>query len=455
MCSGSGYYTYAAAKRDSGDPLIERRRSRGRSGGESVAETVFDLAAEDLAAFARRLARRGVRVGGDPVEVERAWGAVAFQAEGVADVLSQGDACTLLRELSAAGMLAKHPGALRALLSVLRHGGATELKTRKVIGVWSALDRNDVGLDDDEAIAFFCEALPRALPVAALLPGEAHPSAAWHVDVAASVSASAPAADEEEVASRPKGTHHDWRRVFALLSASGCAQEALRRAWTDIEAAMLSDRGRVRALPMQGLVYALRAAALAMLQMDAKPSTEFVHSLCSRSAEQAQWMDGWAASHVALAAASLGITPAKAYDPLRTALLERCSLEPRVLGGSAALVGAAGAGIPVVRGSGLSVATSVELIGLAEAERVAAALARFDVHDAEVRSRLSSWLLLPGLPPKRLAGLARSLAAAGLGDAVAPKVAKHVRARLRSSEMLAAVGAEVVDGLSHLYARAD
>lgn len=88
--------------------------------------------------------------------------------------------------------------------------------------------------------------------------------------------------------------------------------------------------------------------------------------------------------------------------------------------------------------------------GLAQAERLAAALATFDVHDAEVRGRLANWLLRP-LPAERWARLALDLASAGLNHKAAPNVAKHVRARARSSELLQSVGAETAEALQQAF----
>ncbi|CAE8652010.1 unnamed protein product, partial [Polarella glacialis] len=95
-------------------------------------------------------------------------------------------------------------------------------------------------------------------------------------------------------------------------------------------------------------------------------------------------------------------------------------------------------------------AATLNLDGLAEAERVASSLAHFDVHDAEVRERLSKWLLRP-LPASRLVGLGMDLAAVGLSNSVSPTLARHVRARARSSEVVTAVGAEVAGALHAAY----
>merc|ERR1712232_338194 len=151
--------------------------------------------------------------------------------------------------------------------------------------------------------------------------------------------------------------------------------------------------------------------------------------------------DGWGASHVVLAAASLGAAPGDAYDPVRSTLLERCALGPQKdMGFVMDAVQKRGRGGLAERLSNTAVGTA-KLHRLEEAERVAAALARLDVHDGEVRSRLAAWLLLP-LPVSRFVALATDLARVGLGDAANPTVARHVRTRARSSDFSQEVDAE-------------
>merc|ERR1712032_1381653 len=95
---------------------------------------------------------------------------------------------------------------------------------------------------------------------------------------------------------------------------------------------------------------------------------------------------------------------------------------------------------------------SVETSALFEAERVATALARLDIHDVEVRGSISKWLLRP-LAPARFASLAMDLARVGLCDAVDPKVARHVRARARSSEFVGTLGDVVTAKLLCAYSQ--
>lgn len=191
---------------------------------------------------------------------------------------------------------------------------------------------------------------------------------------------------------------------------------------------------------------AIRAAAFAVRQ-GATPVPSLTEALCQRLAAQAAWLDGWAASHGACAAATLGASPGALYDRLRPTILDRCrALEMQPL-----------AKVPTPmrrRGSSdkFEAPVSGEALpeGLAQAERLAAALATFDVHDAEVRGRLANWLLRP-LPAERWARLALDLASAGLNHKAAPNVAKHVRARARSSELLQSVGAETAEALQQAF----
>lgn len=439
-----------------GEKPAGRRRAKERDGSAVGASTAFDLSAEELAPFAQRLAARRLKIGGptvDPLEMERAWKVVAFQAEGVAEQLSARDACMLIRELAAANVLGRgrHEGAKKALLGVLRRsspvlhgqedGEASLIKPSRIVSVWCALDRVDAA-EDAETAAFFSEQLPRALP--AIAAGSTKNTVR----------------DEEsqqDAPSAPKASDRDWRRAAALLAASGCSRGELQRLWASLEAAALADAERLRTLPMRGLVYAMRAGAQAAERVEAQPSHELVLRVSSRIIAQARWLDGWAASHTALAAATLGVASGKAYDPLRPALLEHCRLERP--GAGAGQKGAGGGATRTVRATdstdlpgwgGGAAQQGMELAGLTEAERVASALARFDVHDAEVREKIATWLLGP-LPPERLARLAESLVGAGLSEANAPKVARHVRARLRSSEVQLSIGVEASAALLRKY----
>ncbi|CAJ1398889.1 unnamed protein product [Effrenium voratum] len=135
----------------------------------------------------------------------------------------------------------------------------------------------------------------------------------------------------------------------------------------------------------------------------AVPSEGLVTALMQRLSVQAPWLDGWQASHFALSVAELR-GPGAAYDRLRSALLERSpALVPRAQERSA-------------RRRGLTqVMEELEPDLLAQAQRLASALAIFDVHDAEVRDLLAQWLLRP-LPPETLTRMALDLASVGLSD---------------------------------------
>lgn len=360
------------------------------------------------------------------MELEKAWDAVAFQAQGLAAQLSPKDAYTLLCAMASGKALARHDGALQALLDVLQTRGVGALGPRKVVILWTTLDRADSVVASPDALPatadFFRTELARALPRASGL------------DVAATETEEACTPVLAEAAPRPpRGSDAEWRRLHALLAASGCGQGDLRPAWEQLEAVTIDDPGAVRALSVEGLIAAARAAVLAPQRTGVTaPSDDFSQRLRQRLVEQARWMDGWAVSHAALAAAVLGGEPGHCYDPLRQTLLERCSLEPTSSAFS--------------RGLGAR-----EMSRLAEAERVAGALAALQVHDKVIREHLAAWLLRP-LPPKRFARLAGNLAQAGL-DGSHAKVGRHVRARARSSEVVSAVGDEVAAGLLRDYAQ--
>lgn len=432
----------------------------GPGGGRRPARVVrrdaaagaFELEACELASYARRLARRGREVGGDPRALSEAWEAVAFQCQGLADSISPNDAGSILCALSVSGVLQDHVGAHDSLVGVLRARGTGALKPRKVVSVWTALDRADLA-EGKEAATFLRVELPRALPGA--MPAGALPEEPPALE-----------GEEVEVPETPKGDDRSWMLAHALLAGSGCSEGELRAVWTAVEEATLADAGAVRGLSVRGLVAAMRAAALASERAGVEPSGDLAQRLCERAATQAKWMDGWAASHAALAAAALGAAPGAAYDPLRTTLLERCALQPEPglsfvtpvhRPSPSRAASASGRAAPRGRGSRAPAAQEPAAPGgrgLGEAERVAAALARFDVHDAEVRDKLSEWLMRP-LPDQRFAQLASSLAGAGLGDATAPKVARHIRGRARSAELTAALGAEAARTLLNAYARAE
>eukprot|EP00811_Abedinium_folium_P036193 NODE_8925_length_1459_cov_7.655405.p1 GENE.NODE_8925_length_1459_cov_7.655405~~NODE_8925_length_1459_cov_7.655405.p1 ORF type:complete len:463 (+),score=152.92 NODE_8925_length_1459_cov_7.655405:55-1389(+) len=383
-----------------------RRRRRGVEAADA-----YNLDARRLAPYAQRLARHA-RFGGDPVKAHEVWSAVAFQVQGLAEELSTDEAYKLLRAFGAAGILARHEGAALSLLVALRRNAAT-LKPRNVLRAWVVLDRADVFVDRASR-AFFQEELRR------LLPAE-------------------PASRSLAPQDGRRGADRMWRRVHALLEARSCTQEEMQPLWRVAEEVMLATGGAVRALEVDGLVSALRAAALAEARAGVAPSEELTQRLMERAMSQARWFDGWAATHVVLAAARLGVSPGRGYDPLRDVLLERCVLAPP---------SASPAAWPG------PTAAADQARSLRQAERVAAALARWDVHDAVVRGRLTAWLLWP-LPARRFAPLALNLARAGCGDASDAKVARHVRARSRSAEAVGAVGAERAEALLEAYAQAD
>jgi len=395
---------------------------------------VYDVPAEDLAGFARRLAREPP-AGEDPVEREKTWDAIAFQAEGVADQLRPRDALALLLALAKGSALVRHSRTQSALLQVLLRGDRDHLKPQKVARLWVALDRVDAACSE-EAASFFDVELCKALPEAVRLP-----------DALKEAPSSAPAGKSGEGDdSKPglqepvclRGTEKEWQRANALLAASSCSPLELGRMWRELEAATLKDASAVRALPADGLVSALRSAALAESRADTKPSPELLSRLFSHAVAQSKWLDGWASSHTALAAANLGASPGDVYDRLRSTIISRCRLRPKKAA-------------PILKVGRIELArVSLDDCRFAEANRVAAALAQFDVHDAEVRDQIASWLVRP-LPPKHLVELAGNLAQIGFGDEVDPQIARHVRARVRSSEVLEAVGAEKVKRVLTAY----
>eukprot|EP00929_Paragymnodinium_shiwhaense_P044441 TRINITY_DN22805_c0_g1_i1.p1 TRINITY_DN22805_c0_g1~~TRINITY_DN22805_c0_g1_i1.p1 ORF type:complete len:462 (+),score=106.32 TRINITY_DN22805_c0_g1_i1:193-1578(+) len=401
--------------------------------GSSGIRSAFDMELEDLAKHAKWLAREYRKgAAADPVELERAWAAVAFQAEGHAAELSTSDRCSLLRAMSSAGVLGQHESASEALLKELQSTGAGQLKQRRLISLWAALDRCDItsaSQDGDRcgrtsgelARAFLRGELPRVVAAAAAWSGRAtEDSGGRAADSGAPEGAETDASSERE-----------WRRLLAFMEASGCGAEELRPTWDALEAAALREHGgAMRVLSIDGLVHAARCAGLAEARAGCSPRKDLVEHIGDRLKAQSKWLGGWAASHAVLASARMGLAPRQGYDPLRQALIERCPLEPGKFSGSGGF--------------------SWEQ--LLQAERVAAALVRFDVHDVEVRDRLSEWLLAP-LPVDRFAWLAGALSKLGLNDAEAPKVARHVRARARASELRDSLGEERAEALQEVYAQ--
>jgi len=386
------------------------------------------------------------------VELDEAWGALAFQAQGHAHQLTALDASTVLVALSAGGVLARYADASRALVAVLRNF-AGALSARRLIKVWAALDRADVIGSDVSCTASF-EGAQR--------------SASEQNDAAAFLQAElvralpADVEDSAEESASPKsvlrGADHEWRRMLALLAASDCRPEQLRPRWEALEAAVLADGASLCALSVGGLISAARTAVLARQRTGVAPAERLAGQIKERIVSQARWMDGWSTSHAVLALAQLGAKPQQGYDPLRQGLLERCALSPSRVQSRPAHASEAAPGATNTRHGRrpkFGVAEESDSWSeqqLAESERVAAALARFDVHDADVRSRLAAWLLKP-LPVRRLARLALDLASIGLCDAADPKVARHVRAFARSSELRNALGTEGMAALLEAYKR--
>eukprot|EP00434_Breviolum_minutum_P008348 symbB.v1.2.007367.t1/scaffold451.1/size378644/13 len=216
----------------------------------------------------------------------------------------------------------------------------------------------------------------------------------------------------------------------------------------------------LKELSSEGLIAALRCAANIHEDPpgDVKVSQTFVDLLCQRLATQAQWLDGWQASHMAHSAAMLGIAPGRSYDILRPTLLRRSTaLEPP---------GPRGASTAAQReprrtrtrkadrwGTSLQPEAAkpenVAPDGLAEVQRISAALAAFDTHDVEVRDRLASWLLLP-IPSWCFVRIASDLAAIGLASRQDDLV-MHIRSRARSVEVVSVVGDECSKVLADAY----
>ncbi|CAE7906023.1 CPK2, partial [Symbiodinium microadriaticum] len=90
-----------------------------------------------------------------------AWSSVAFQAEGLAKELNHSDAASILRGLAWSGTLGRHPSVSTSLLTVLTAGEG--LRSRKVVGLWVAMDRADMAMEQ-EARDYFRQHLLRALP---------------------------------------------------------------------------------------------------------------------------------------------------------------------------------------------------------------------------------------------------------------------------------------------------
>eukprot|EP00927_Polykrikos_kofoidii_P044736 TRINITY_DN38620_c0_g1_i1.p1 TRINITY_DN38620_c0_g1~~TRINITY_DN38620_c0_g1_i1.p1 ORF type:complete len:566 (-),score=53.54 TRINITY_DN38620_c0_g1_i1:3-1637(-) len=445
--------------RSSNGPLRSRE---GNASSSSDFVSAFDVGVDELAGHARRLARfhKG-GIGADPVELERAWAALAFQAEGHADQLSVKDACVLLRALSVGGVLAAHASTCRALVSVLQARGSGKLTGRRLVSLWSSLDRADLGLlcNESEAVlgnvhasiaTFFKEELRRALPSATseCASSEAKRTSqkggrGKHVEADGVTAGTARC-------SRPlRAGNHEWRRLLALLANSACTKQELRSCWEALESAALADTCSIRSLSLDGLVSALRAASMTEARTGVRPAEPLLMRLKECIVAHAQGFDGWSASHAVLALSQLGEAPGSSYDILRQSLLEKCALCPsnaRSIVPTRRPSSAVSPGALAASSSG----TSFEWHGLHVAERVASALARLDVHDCEVRGRFAAWLLQP-LPCSRFASLAGDLASSGLSDASDPKVARHVRARSRSAEFRAAVGDEVASALLDAY----
>lgn len=361
---------------------------------------MFDFNASHLAPYADRLARK-TRVD------DAQWDSIAFQAQGLVDELHAEDAYRLLRSFSTARVLRGRGALQRSLLSVLRREKRV-LKPRKLVSAWVSLDRADASLDE-QASAFFGSELPWALP-----------SCIRNLD-----------ADGEQLWN-PRPANREWRKVHVMLAAGGCDAIQLSRLWKKMETATSTDGASIRAFSVDGLVSAVRAAALANTRAGVIPNTEFVQRLLNRVVEQTPWLDSWAASHVVLAAAQLGAQPGQVYDPIRETLLERCMLNPE--------------GKAYTRAE----LCSGDVADLSEAERITEALALFDVHDDDIRRRLAPWLLQP-LPPLRFARLAERLAGIGLDSNRDPQVARHVRATARSSEMTTVLGSTAAGMLNELY----
>lgn len=401
---------------------VHRRKFAGWKGNEHDArgarvqggvDVAFDTQPQDLPRLARRLARRS-GFGGDPLESDQAWASIAFQAEGVADDLSPRDAGALLCAFSSGRVLQRHIAARQSLVHVLTSRGHGALKPHRIVEIWIALDRADAA---DNREDFFKTELVRALHVA-LPPGS---------------SESDSQASGSNTGAVLEGTDTYWDFVLALLAASGCDSADLCLVWERAAASALHDASSLRALSSSAIVSAMRASVLAMQRLGVEPAPELVEGLSERLLAHAAWLDGWATSHALLAAARLRFAPGLAYDALRRVLLERCALRPHTTTAAPS-------------------AEPGEMASFAQAERVAAAMALFDVHDAEVRGRMSGWLLRP-LPAARFVGIALDLACIGLSRSSDARVARSVRARARSSELAQSVGADRAARLLDAYSQ--
>eukprot|EP00928_Gymnodinium_smaydae_P090460 TRINITY_DN74254_c0_g1_i1.p1 TRINITY_DN74254_c0_g1~~TRINITY_DN74254_c0_g1_i1.p1 ORF type:complete len:431 (-),score=68.03 TRINITY_DN74254_c0_g1_i1:53-1345(-) len=353
----------------------------------------FELEAHHLAAYARRLARqyRG-GIGADPVDLDKAWNNVLFQAQGLADQLSAQDACTLLRALASSGTLSRQTEACRVLVDVLRRE-PNALKPKRVIALWHCLDRADLVAVDGcmgdagaSVESYFREAF------ADVKPGSVSPLL--------------------------RISNAEWQRILPLLAASGRSSEHLQPLWRDAETGTLRDVSSVRALSIDGLLAALRALSFVRERVGADPAHELVELIVDRVAAQAQWLDAWSTSHALLALGRLGIAPRRSYDRLRQQLVDSLGTARVESVGKTSRAASLG---------------SRELERLPVVRRVAAGLALLDIHDAELRKNLAPWLLRP-LPAPVFLALAEDLARIGLCDEVDPKVARQVRARARSGE---------------------
>lgn len=403
--------------------VAHRRKPAGWTGGAHDAQGAqarggvdapFDTQPQDLPRLARSLARRS-GFGGDPLELDKAWASIAFQAEGVVDDLSPRDAGTLLCAFSSGRVLQRHMTARQALVHVLTTRGHGALRPHRIVEIWIALDRADAVEDGED---FFKTELVRAL----------------HVALPPSLSASDSQASSSSKGATFEGSDRHWEFVLALLASSGCDSADLCLVWERAAASALHDASSLRSLSSSAIVLAMRASVLAMQRLGAQPAPELVERLSERLLAHAAWLDGWTTSHAVLAAARLRLAPGHAYDALRRVLLERCSLRPHTTTAAPS-------------------AEPGEMASLAQAERVAAALALFDVHDAEVRGRMAGWLLRP-LPAARFVGLALDLAHIGLNHSSDARVARGVRARARSSELAQSVGAERTASLLDAYSQA-
>mmetsp|Transcript_120529 Transcript_120529/g.239926 ORF Transcript_120529/g.239926 Transcript_120529/m.239926 type:complete len:473 (+) Transcript_120529:75-1493(+) len=424
---------------------------RGAMEHAKDAASAFDLHPEQLAPYARRLVRQqrdsGHQVPGSSLELSAAWETVAFQAQGFVDRLTASDACSLLCAFGSASVLFEQREARSSLMAALYGLKTGTLRPQKVLNLWIALDRADVALHDDAA-AFFQRELSIAAPL--LVATAALPSDTY--------------VEETQLAILRAGKNSgDWKRLHALLEASSCSAAELAPAYAALEAATLADGSAVRALSVNGLVAALRATVLALERTGEQPSDELVRRLCDRAAAQARWLDGWGASHAVLAAALHQALPGRVYDALRPTLLERCRLQPKlgsmtqsppqsrsVIGRPRLAARAVREGSSATESYALEASTPDDELGFAEAGRVLQAVSLFDVHDAELRRDLSGWLLRP-LPPSAFMRFAEHLASIGLNDRVDARLARIVRARARSKELVDAIGGEAAQALLLAY----